>query len=157
MLFTCAEGKATPASTAGPLNVSTKVSCSYIDFPTQAALMFALEHLQRFDKSIPLYVATDEKDKAWFDPFKTEYGFKKLVFWDDLAADIKDQILPKYPTTMRGDLIGFLEQIICAKAKNFAGSHGSTFSAAIMALRRNKKLRAIKLPESSPKRIEANT
>ena len=108
---------------------------------------YLLEHLQRFDKSIPLYIATDEKDKSWFRPFRTEFGFKKLVFWDDLPDSIKSTILPQYPETMRGDLIGFLEQIICAKAKNFAGSHGSTFSAAIMAFRRNKKLRAIKVPE----------
>jgi len=103
------------------------------------------QHLQKFDKSTPLYIATDEKDKEWFEPLRTEFGFKELYYWRDLNQDIVERELSFYPETMAGDITGFIEQLICADATKFEGSHASTFSVAIKKFRSFPDLHRIKV------------
>lgn len=98
-------------------------------------------HLASFNKSVPLYIATDEKQLSWFNPLKDEYKFRRLLFWTDLSTEIKARAIAQFPTAMAGDIAGFIEQIICSNAYKFGSSHASTFSAAISVIRRIERLR----------------
>ncbi|GBG26813.1 Hypothetical Protein FCC1311_030352 [Hondaea fermentalgiana] len=96
--------------------------------------------MRHMNKSLPLYIATDERDRALFRPFVTTYGFSRLVFPEDLHQDIIEPFLAKVPAAMRGDVRGFIDQIICLYAERWSGSALSTFSYVISAMR-NKRLR----------------
>ena len=91
----------------------------------------------KMNGSLPLYVATDEKKKEWFDPIRGVY--RDVRFWSDVAAlrDARvERFLESYPVRMRSDVVGFLEQLLCVRADKWQGSDGSTFSAAISAMRK---------------------
>ena len=95
--------------------------------------------LRVFNKSIPLYIATDEKNRSWFERFK-RFGFKRLVFWDDLPNKelLTVSLSEHYPIAVRSDVLGFVEQLVCARASGrFEGSIGSTFSYSITQQRRD--------------------
>ena len=88
------------------------------------------------DPKLPLFIATDEKNRTWFDYWKTQ-GFS-LVFWNDLYRKDPSRIdgfLKAFPRKTSNDVIGFMEQLICARAEKWTGSDGSTFSFAIEGLR----------------------
>lgn len=68
-----------------------------------------------------LYIATDEPDKSFFNPFREKY---EIYFYDDVK--VKD--IPR-------DFIGIIEQIICARATGFISSFVSTYSSYITRLR----------------------
>ena len=76
---------------------------------------------------IPLYVATDEKDRSYFDPFK-EQGYK-LVFASDFPDVLQFHDVP--PDAIE-DVTGVHEQLLCEKADKFVATPGSTFSILIM-------------------------
>ena len=76
---------------------------------------------------IPLYVATDEKDKSYFDPFK-EQGYK-LVFASDFPDVLQFHDVP--PDAIE-DVTGVHEQLLCEKADKFVATPGSTFSILIL-------------------------
>ena len=76
---------------------------------------------------MPLYIATDEKRRSYFDPFKDE-GYK-LHF----ASDYHD--LLQFSDVSRDaieDVIGVHEQLLCEKAAKFVPTPGSTFSILIL-------------------------
>ena len=73
-----------------------------------------------------LYVATDEKDKTWFWPFR-ELGYN-LMFSDDVFPSA-------YTKDSSQDILGVHEQLLCAQAKFFVGSYYSTFTMYIQRLR----------------------
>ena len=73
-----------------------------------------------------LYVATDEGNKTWFNPF-LEAGYK-LLFAEDFAEQLQ---LKNIPSAFVQDLSGLCEQLICAHADNFVASPYSTFSSFI--------------------------
>lgn len=84
---------------------------------------------------LPLYVATDERNMTWFEPLQPHV---RLFFWKDVHASSPrevDEYLASIPVAMKNDAIGFLEQLICARASEFAASDGSTFSFAIISMR----------------------
>lgn len=68
-----------------------------------------------------LYVATDEPDKIWFEPFQ-QAGYQ-LYFSDEFFK----------PTgrSFDMDIKGLYDQVICIHAKLFVGSKGSSFSGFI--------------------------
>jgi hypothetical protein len=68
-----------------------------------------------------LYIASDEKNKSYFDPFKDNY---EVFFYDDIAS-------PNISTNH----ISMIEQIICARGISFVGTFVSTFSSYINRLR----------------------
>ena len=72
------------------------------------------------------YIATDERNRSFFEPFYQTYG--AVYFLSDLqnSTDI-DQINQNY--------IGMIEQVICASADVFIGTPLSTFTAYITRLR----------------------
>mmetsp|Transcript_22091 Transcript_22091/g.43476 ORF Transcript_22091/g.43476 Transcript_22091/m.43476 type:complete len:536 (-) Transcript_22091:87-1694(-) len=94
--------------------------------------------MRYMNRSLPLYIATDERDRAMFQPLITTYGFSKLVFAEDLAEDIMGPFMAQVPATMRGDVYGFIDQIICVYAEQWSGSALSTFSYVISAMRNNR-------------------
>lgn len=68
-----------------------------------------------------LYIATDEIDKNFFNPFKEKYN---IFFYDDIKED--DTV---------AEVIGNIEQLICSRSITFVGSFASTFSSYITRLR----------------------
>ena len=76
---------------------------------------------------IPLYVATDEKQRSYFEPFqKARY---KLLF----ASDFHDLLqFPDVPSDATEDVTGVHEQLLCEKADRFVATPGSTFSILIL-------------------------
>lgn len=79
---------------------------------------------QFFDNSIPLYIATDEVDKSFFDLVRKEF---QVYFFDDVY-DFLECNLNELEKTV-------LEQIICLNAKKFYGTYYSTYSSRINILR----------------------
>ena len=82
---------------------------------------------KNFSKEMPVYVATNNADPHWFQPFLEE-GFKLYFsanFTDILNfRDIKE--------TVRNDFLGIHEQCLCEAALHFVPSPASTFNALIL-------------------------
>jgi hypothetical protein len=87
--------------------------------------MSAEKILENIENIIPinskLYIATDEKDKTYFLPFKEKYD---IYFYDDIKCDKIEE-----------HTVGLIEQIICSRSKTFVGTFVSTFSTYINRLR----------------------
>ena len=82
-----------------------------------------------------LFVATDELDRAWFEPLRAA-GYS-LVFVDDLEQRPLLRALSAYPQQLWADVLAILEQIICTEAPNgFVGSLPSTLSGHVINMRR---------------------
>jgi hypothetical protein len=69
-----------------------------------------------------LFIATDEKDKSFFDAFKER--FPRLRFLDDYmdTADLR---------TINPNFLGMIDQIVCTRGEIFVGTWFSTFSGYI--------------------------
>lgn len=78
-------------------------------------------------KNVPaestLYIATDEKDKSFFDVIKKHYD---VVFMDDLMH-LLDGINPNF--------YGNIDQLVASKGRIFYGCYSSTFTGYITRLR----------------------
>ncbi|XP_065892699.1 uncharacterized protein [Dysidea avara] len=75
---------------------------------------------------VPLYVATDEKDRRYFGPFK-EKGYK--LHW---ASDFHDLLQFDVSPDVVEDFTGIHEQLLCEQAAKFVATPGSTFSILIL-------------------------
>ena len=86
-----------------------------------------LENVGKFiPKGQVIYIATDERNKTFFDPLKTR--FPRIYFLDDFSDDIgMKEINPNY--------MGMIDQIVCTRGQIFIGTWFSTFSAYITRLR----------------------
>ena len=103
-----------------------------------------------FDKtSHNLYFATE--------PSTNKHRFSKVIkayhtyFSADLDEDLIaefDKLFDKGHVHLRNDILGNVEQLICALAKKFQGTSFSTFSQFIFTLRQ-KRPRAILFPEAA--------
>ena len=82
-----------------------------------------------------VYVATDEKKRSWFNDFKRQ-GYT-LKFASDLNQEVLLSEVARFPAEMRMDVLGFLEQMLAARAARFLGCHGSTFTTSIQFFRKN--------------------
>ena len=71
-----------------------------------------------------IYIATDERDKSFFQPLKEYYS--GIYYLDDFIDDIKDVNVNYY---------GMLDQLVCTKSDYFIGTWWSTFSAYINRMR----------------------
>ena len=82
---------------------------------------------KNFSKGMPVYVATNNADPLWFQPF-IEEGFKlyfSVNFTDVLSFnDVKEAV--------RNDFLGIHEQCLCEAALHFVPSPASTFNALIV-------------------------
>jgi len=70
-----------------------------------------------------LYIATDERDKKFFDPIKQHY---KVYFLDDFKDLYKD---------LNTNYYGMLDQLIASKGRTFVGTFHSTFTGYINRMR----------------------
>jgi hypothetical protein len=72
-----------------------------------------------------LFIATDERNKTWFDPIAKHHPLKFLdEFWD--YAKLGD---------LDSSFLGMVDTIVASKGRAFAGTWFSTFSAFIVRLR----------------------
>jgi hypothetical protein len=78
---------------------------------------------QYFEPQRTVYIATDENDKAFFEPLHQHHTILFLHDFDHLIKDID----PNY--------YGLIEQLVCAKGDKFVGTYYSTFSAYINRVR----------------------
>jgi GDP-fucose protein O-fucosyltransferase len=78
---------------------------------------------QYFESQRTVYIATDENDKAFFEPLHRQHTILFLQDFDHLIKDID----PNY--------YGMIEQLVCAKGDKFVGTYYSTFSAYINRVR----------------------
>jgi len=72
-----------------------------------------------------LYIATDERNKTWFDPIQKHHSLRFLDDYWDLAG--LDDVDPNH--------FGMLDTIIASRARAFAGTWFSTFSGYINRMR----------------------
>ena len=78
------------------------------------------------EKNEILYIATDEKDKDFFDPFRRAgYTLKFLSDYTELAG-LK---------AMDPNHMGMIETVVCSRGRSFTGTFRSTFSGYINRLR----------------------
>ena len=84
-----------------------------------------------YSKSVPVYVATDDADEEWFNPFQLE-GYK-LYFTRDMSHHLSFLHLDE---SLRNDFVALHEQCLCISAAKFVGSPASTFNAFILRQRR---------------------
>ena len=68
-----------------------------------------------------IYIATDEKDKNFFGPFKQGYEVRFLEHYYE-EANLSE---------LNQNHIGMIEQIVCANAHTFIGTPRSTFTGYI--------------------------
>jgi hypothetical protein len=89
-----------------------------------------------------VYIATDEKRRDYFNVFAAPHQLQ-TVFWEDLPrqALIKSD-LAAFPRRMFMDVLGMLEQLLCAYADKFLGSGYSTFTTYILRLRKYRSVLA---------------
>ena len=91
-------------------------------------VLVSAEHIYDRIKNIiepnsTLFIATDDKNKTYFEPLTRYYD---VCFLDDFADEIKD---------MSSSLFGIIDQIIVAKGEVFFGTSYSTLSAYVNRLR----------------------
>jgi hypothetical protein len=70
-----------------------------------------------------LYIATDERDKSFFDPFKEHYD---IVFLDDFKHLL---------TNVNTNYYGMLDQLVASKGRVFFGTWFSTLSGYVNRMR----------------------
>ena len=85
-----------------------------------------VNRLPLHNKSLPLYIATDEKDRSFFDLLGEKYD---IYFYEDFDY--------RFGNNFDEDNlhIAVLEQVICSQSENFFGTYLSTFSKRINIMR----------------------
>jgi hypothetical protein len=83
-------------------------------------------HLVPDRKDRIAYIATDEGNRSFFEPFAREY--KKIYFLNDISANSGIE-------EVNANYIGMIEQVVCAAAHTFIGTPLSTFTAYITRMR----------------------
>lgn len=78
----------------------------------------------RIPEGAKLYIATDHKDKSFFNSLRSHYN---LYFYDDITSHASVTIEP--------NLIPIIEQLICTRGIKFIGMDYSTLSSQIYRLR----------------------
>jgi hypothetical protein len=94
---------------------------------TVDAIWKGTKHLLDPQISTLLYIATDETNLTYFEPFRSMF---ELRFLDDysLAARLGEEHLGQ-------NQLGMVEQVICANAHTFIGTPLSTFTGYITRMR----------------------
>lgn len=83
-------------------------------------------HLVPDRKDRIAYIATDEGNRSFFEPFVREY--KQIVFLNDVSANSGIE-------EVNANYVGMIEQVVCAGADTFIGTPLSTFTAYITRMR----------------------
>lgn len=92
-------------------------------------------------QKFPLYVATDDEKKSGEDFGPVYSAFSKVLFANHISKDLVREYRKLFPqeSGLRADMMGILEQLICAQAIDFVGTSTSTFSAWIQFMRALRK------------------
>jgi hypothetical protein len=77
----------------------------------------------KLEPNSTIYIASDEKNRAFFGPFKKMHD---VYFIEDFSDAVKD---------LNPNLLGMVEQVVAAQGKTFHGTQLSTFTAYINRLR----------------------
>jgi GDP-fucose protein O-fucosyltransferase len=96
------------------------------DLPTYQDGVVGAEQIVRdsyFQQGRTVYIATDEKDRTFFEPLTKNYT---VLFFHDFDHLIKG---------MDPNYFGMIEQLVCAKGDKFVGTYYSTFTAYINRIR----------------------
>ena len=82
---------------------------------------------QFIPKAQLLFIATDERNKSFFDAFHT-HGFKHIRYLDDFMdyAELRN-INPNF--------LGMIDQVVCTRGDIFVGTWFSTFTGYITRMR----------------------
>ena len=89
-------------------------------------IMEIVDKLPFDDKSLPLYISTDEQDRSFFNLLGEKYD---IHFYEDFEYQFGDDF-------EEDNLhIAVLEQTICSQSENFFGTYLSTFSKRINIMR----------------------
>lgn len=78
-----------------------------------------------WQKNEILYIATDERNKTWFDPIKEHHDVRFLDDYWDLAG--LSELDPNY--------MGMIDTIVASRGRAFAGTWFSTFTGYINRMR----------------------
>ena len=70
-----------------------------------------------------VFVATDEKNKTWFEPIREHY---KMWFLGDFQEELKG---------VHKNYMGMVDQLVASKGRVFVGSYHSTFTGYINRMR----------------------
>jgi GDP-fucose protein O-fucosyltransferase len=90
-------------------------------------ILNTVKHLLDTNVTRILYIATDEKDKNFFLPFRQHFQVRFLSDFV-LKAHLGDDHLNQ-------NHVGMVEQVICANAHTFIGTPLSTFTGYITRMR----------------------
>jgi len=92
-----------------------------------ATILGATKHLldAYSNRTRLLYIATDERNASFFDPFRDHFEVRLLGDYFQRAG----------LQHMDGNLIGMVEQVITANAHTFVGTYASTFTGYITRMR----------------------
>mmetsp|Transcript_5156 Transcript_5156/g.9128 ORF Transcript_5156/g.9128 Transcript_5156/m.9128 type:complete len:239 (+) Transcript_5156:3-719(+) len=77
-------------------------------------------------KNATIYIATDEKDKSWFQPFMEKMQYGHVYFLDDFKDEL-DGIRPGF--------YGIIDAIVAARGEVFVGAYYSTLTMHINHMR----------------------
>ena len=90
-------------------------------------------HFESWDKSLKLYLASDDPNNAFFIPLRKHIS---VVTSLDLTGPDVDEYRNLFPTEqVRNDMFGVLDKLICSMGIMFLGSGFSTFSMEIRMIR----------------------
>ena len=77
-----------------------------------------------FPQNSTIYIATDEKDKSFFNLLSRHY---KILYLDDFLKDLGDEVNTNY--------FGMIDQLVASRGRIFFGCWFSTFTGYINRLR----------------------
>ena len=107
---------------------------------TEASKFISDVKAMHWNLSLPTYIATEpNRDEKFFAPLVE--GLKKgnVLFSSDLPRHLVTRFTYAFPPgRIRGDMLGILEQLICAQGKSFYGTFFSTFSKYIKFMRQHR-------------------
>lgn len=95
----------------------------FMSLPTYSDGMIPAEEMNFFETNRTVYIATDERNKSFFEAMRKKYN---VFFLEDFSHLIKD-VDPNF--------YGMIEQLVCTRGTKFVGTFYSTFSAYINRIR----------------------
>ena len=115
----------------------------YRDHAAKAGTSFvASADRLRFNRSVPLYVAAEERrSDPYFEPLLAH--FDRVLFAEDLVREptvyplLLDFVRSTPNGTVRNGIFGLVEQLILARSDNFIGTRVSTWSKVVYGMRDN--------------------
>jgi len=79
------------------------------------------------EPELPLYIATDEKDRTFFEKLGEKYD---IYFYEDFKYNLKEDFNESDKLN-----IAVMDQVICSMSENFFGTYLSTFTKRINIMR----------------------